>query len=331
MVSLLLLLTVAAHPVSVTRDLHIVLLPRGVEAVRVTHRFGTVAIVGRESDSLEVEARVKVQGRDRGVVQRFAAGIDVIAEGRAETLVVATRYPEFSGDDTTLSYEVDLAVWVPEGFRVSAQNAFGDIRLRDVRADSRLSGRYGNIELERVGGAAVTGRFGDVSASEVFGSISIDNGFGNVFLRGVRGEVRVRNSYGNVEAERPAGMVNITNSFGRVACRCGPGRTAIVNRCGEVTAAIDDPMLELLDIMTRQGLVRLKVAEGLPFQLESRTRGGRVQSGLPLETAERLGTSLAVGRFGEGGPKVAVQAEMGDIYIGVESLFSRHAPERSQE
>jgi len=317
-----------AQAVTVNRSLHIATVPKGFELVRLSHRFGTLRIEGHVQDSLMIDAWVRVSGRDRQLVESFAEGIDIQLSDQGESLVVVTSYPRLQPQDTLFSYDVDLGVRVPAGLRVSAQNAFGDIRLRDLPAGAKLTSRYGNIELERVSGGEVLGRFGDVSVAGNRGPLVIDNGFGNVFLRQVNGAVRVQNSYGSVEAERPQGTVAICNSFGNVVARPGPGRMAIVNRCGEVSAWVTDPTLTLLDIVAQHSKVRLNLGPGVPFQIEGRTRGGRIEAGLPLATAETLGAAVVTGGVGEGGPAIAVQAEMGDIYIGVESLVPGGAPER---
>jgi hypothetical protein len=100
---------------------------------------GSVQVVGWERDEVEVRA-VKTARRNAADLDR----VQIDVEGRPDAVSVRTRYPQESGVDVAVDYEVRVPFRVLLG-GVATVN--GSIRVRGVEGSGRLRSVNGNVEV----------------------------------------------------------------------------------------------------------------------------------------------------------------------------------------
>lgn len=306
------------EPTTVERTVRFALAVSPGVVLALDHRYGNVAVTGAGGDSVVVEARIVVSGRQIEQLRLLAEQVNVNAQPGPETLRVTTFYPDAPGDDSATSFEVDLSVQAPEQVPLSVSNVFGDIQLRGMVNLCWASVRYGQLDMAGCGSSVVTGRYSDVNVADLRGSLAVDNDFGNVLLRDVHGKVRIVNRYGHVESEGNRGAVSIDNCFGDVRCHQDSGSLTVDNRVGDVRAWLSDSQLAELSLVSRVGRIELGVQPGLGYRLTGLVRHGAVLAGVPLQLADEGEWRRFTGLAGEDGAVIELLAYNGDIVISTE-------------
>ncbi len=284
--------------------------------VALNHRYGDVRVTGQsDSGLLVLDAVVRVGASTVEAAQGFVDAVDFEFQSDQGSTVITTRYPRPAQPDPRLSYDVHIDLAVPSSARLEVNNAFGDLRVTGVVGRCDLVNRFGQVELEHCGQCAVTGRYGDVRTKRAQGPVLVENAFGNVVLDEVSDVAQVTNQYGTVQAVRMRGPTRITNVLGSVRARSGSGRMVIENHLGDVSATVQGPELDDLQILSRLGQVELNLARGVPFSLGGRIRHGRITPLVPLRVDDLGAVESVSARAGEGGPLIRLDGVFSDFII----------------
>ncbi|MEO0077821.1 MAG: hypothetical protein ABIK86_02345 [candidate division WOR-3 bacterium] len=284
--------------------------------VALNHRYGDIHITGQsDSGLLVLDAVVYVGASTVEAAQAFADAVDFDFQSDRKGIVITTRYPRPAQLDPRLSYDVHIDLAMPGSARLEVNNAFGDLRVTGVLGVCNLVNRFGQVEIEHCGQCEVTGRYGDVRTKRARGPVLVENAFGNVILDEVSDVAQVTNQYGTVQAVRMRGPTRITNVLGSVRARSGSGRMVIENHLGDVSATVQSPELDDLQILSRLGQVELNLARGVPFSLDGRIRHGRITPLVPLRVDDLGAVESVSARTGEGGPLIRFDGVFSDFII----------------
>ncbi|HTO73938.1 MAG TPA: DUF4097 family beta strand repeat-containing protein [Gemmatimonadales bacterium] len=143
---------------------------------------------------------------------------------------------------------------------------------------------------------------GDVTVTEVNGSLMVSTGSGNVSAAGVKGDLDIDTGSGDVKAERVTGALRIDTGSGNVDARQqSGGRIDIDTGSGDVTlsgAAADD-----LKVDTGSGEIRID---------------GASSPRLTLETGSGNVTAAVSGKV----DRISVETGSGDVRLNLPSDFS---------
>ncbi|HEX4947666.1 MAG TPA: DUF4097 family beta strand repeat-containing protein, partial [Blastocatellia bacterium] len=92
------------------------------------------------------------------------------------------------------------------GSRVVARSTSGDVTLRGINGDTKVSVTSGNISAERMGGAlAITSTSGDLHINEVSANLTATTTSGNITAIDLRADVSVAATSGDIRVERASG------------------------------------------------------------------------------------------------------------------------------
>jgi hypothetical protein len=306
---------ILAQPLVVTRRIEKQVPLAGCRKVIVIHRYGDVTVAGSGGEKALVDAVVRVTATNRGLAEEFAKRVDVRAGGEGDSFVIATAYPPSATADPQFGYQVQLNIKIPAAAATSVVNSFGDVRVAGMDGHSRVSNRFGDVELDRCNQCEAENAYGRVRLAGTRGLAVVRNSYGDVDLRLAGGPVQVTNRYGTVHTDRSAGDVKIDNLFGNVFARPERGALSIDNRYGDVSARVEDAELAALSIVSRLGRVELSLDDAVPFRMDALARQGRILSGLPI-VVRPVGTGQMVSvRQGTGGPLINIQGVWSDFAI----------------
>ncbi len=307
--------TAAADSPVVVRPIHRTIRGR-FNRVALNHRYGDVRVTGQPDSSVVVlDAVVRVSAATAEAAQAFADGVDFDFRPGRGVMVITTRYPRPSRTDPRLSYDVQIDLIVPCSVRLEVDNSFGDLAVRGVHGGCSVASRFGQVELERCGQCAVTGRYGGVRTCRTQGPLHVEHLFGNVSVEEALDVTRVMNLYGTVQAVRMRGPTRITNVLGCVRARPGSGPMVIENHLGQVSATVQGSELDDLRILSRLGQVELNLARGMPFELGGRVRHGRIRPMLPVRVRDLGAIESVSAQTGEGGPQIRFDGLFSDFII----------------
>lgn len=140
----------------------------------------------------------------------------------------------------------------------------------------------------------------------------VDTTVGEVTLLGTRGDTVVRAEVGRVTADGVDGYLDVRAAVGEVRIADTTGIDAVRTELGDVRGDLLGIRGDT-EIRTDLGSVSLGVADDVDFELAASASGG-VDSDLPL-TGVRAGDRRLRGRHGDGGPRLRVRSELGEVTL----------------
>jgi hypothetical protein len=176
----------------------------GIPNIHVSNKFGAIEITSWDNPLVHVEAVITVGAENRMQAERFAQAIDVTGNHVAQNVEVRTVYPlvQASGN---LGYGVNLKLTVPKESKLTVENLFGDVVMKNLSGAVALDVRFGKISLEDIEGELhVRARGEDPLVAR-----NIQNG-GTFTLRSthaefsrIQGKIQVNNYLGSVMIKEP--------------------------------------------------------------------------------------------------------------------------------
>jgi len=173
--------------------------------IEVLNSFGAVKIGAGEAGGVKVHLRKVVYLERESKARELASRVGLRLEREGTLLRVSTNRDEVERDDD-VGLETHLELEVPPDTAVTVRNAHGAVEVSDV-ASADLETSYDRIQVRRVDGdAAVSGRHGEISATQIGGALTSSCRYGDVQVSDVTGKVSLNVEHGDVELARVGGL-----------------------------------------------------------------------------------------------------------------------------
>jgi hypothetical protein len=173
--------------------------PGAVTELRVASDVGSVTVVGRATDTIDVVATKRSWNGRRGL-DRVGVDADLV-----DGVLTVVSTAETGRTTTGRTPRADLTVEVPAGTEGPAVTEvvadFGEVTLTDTRGDTRVETAAGAIVATRVDGyLSLRSTVGRVEAAAVTGLDDVRTEIGSVKveLLGTRQDVAIRSEMGEV-------------------------------------------------------------------------------------------------------------------------------------
>jgi DUF4097 and DUF4098 domain-containing protein YvlB len=143
--------------------------------------------------------------------------------------------------------------------------------------------------------------FGSVSVERVNGNLTVENTNGSVTARNIKGDARVNTSFAGVTLETVGGKISVDNQNGSIS--------VIASR----------PASGCRDILLKTSFspIRVRIPEGLGYNVTARTSFGRISTDLPVTSTGTVGGGDSLsGTIGSGGCQLQLTDSNGSIEIG---------------
>src|ERR1700731_2488365 len=195
---------------------------------------------------------------------------------------------------------------------LDAETSNGRIMLRDARGGVTLKSSFGAIEASNVPkgirGITLTDIGGDTFAKTSFGSVSTER---------INGNLTVETSNGSVTAKTVKGDAGVKTSFAGVTLESVGGRITVDNQNGAISVTAMRPASGCRDISLKTSFssIRVRVPEGLGYNLTARTSFGQISSELPVTSTGSIGGDTLNGTIGTGGCQLQLTDSNGSIEI----------------
>ncbi len=201
---------------------------------------------------------------------------------------------------------------------LDAETSNGKVLVRDARGTVTLKSSFGAIEASNIpkGIRAVTGN-GGITLTDIGGDTFAKTSFGSVLAERIGGSLTVQNSNGSVTARIVKGDAIVNTSFAGVTLDAVGGRIAVDNQNGAISVTAMRPASGCRDISLKTSFssIRVRVPEGLGYNLTSRTSFGRISSELPVTSTGSIGGDTLNGAIGPGGCQLQLTDSNGSIEI----------------
>ena len=312
-------------------------LPPGTALV-VRNEHGRVDVsdaAALEVDSSYEPVTVRRVGGDAKLTTRHA---DVKAEEVQGALTLSARHGAVELRQVAGPASLDVEhgdVTTHQTSALSLTHRYGALTAEDVGGELKVSGEHNGVGAVKVDGRAVVeSGYRDVSLSEVTGETTVTAEHAEVDVKDARGAVVVKLNYGDVTLSRIAGPVELdvehgglnANGLGAGLRGRVSGDDAILDGFrGPVDLEVSRaevrlvPQGELVDdvrVVVRNGGVRLTVPDSSRFTLQASVQSGEIKlDELAGLTLTRSGDDRIEGHMGEGGGRVTLEVEHGDITL----------------
>jgi hypothetical protein len=201
---------------------------------------------------------------------------------------------------------------------LDAETSNGKITVRDARGSVTLKSSFGAIEASNIpkGIRAITGN-GSITLTDIGGDAFAKTSFGSVSTERINGNLTVENSNGSVAARNVKGEVRVNTSFAGVTLESIGGRVTVDNQNGAISVTAMRPASGCRDISLKTSFssIRVRIPEGLGYNLTARTSFGRISSELPVTSTGSIGGDTLSGMIGSGGCQLQLTDSNGSIEI----------------
>lgn len=201
---------------------------------------------------------------------------------------------------------------------LDAETSNGKVLVRDARGSVTLKSSFGAIEATNIpkGIRAITGN-GSVTLTDIGGDTFAKTSFGSVLTERISGNLTVENSNGSVTARNVRGDASVKTSFAGVTLESIGGRITVDNQNGAISVTAMRPAGGCRDISLKTSFssIRVRVPEGLGYNLTARTSFGRISSELPVTSTGSIGGDSLNGTIGPGGCQLQLTDSNGSIEI----------------
>ncbi|HEY6265898.1 MAG TPA: hypothetical protein VIW93_13940 [Candidatus Acidoferrum sp.] len=201
---------------------------------------------------------------------------------------------------------------------LDAETSNGKIVVRDARSSVTLKTSFGAIEASNIpkGIRAVTGN-GGIALADIGGDTFAKTSFGSVLAERISGNLIVENSNGSVTARTVKGDASVNTSFAGVTLESISGRITVDNQNGAISVTAMRPANGCRDISLKTSFssIRVRVPDGVGYNLTARTSFGRISSELPVTSTGSIGGDSLNGTIGPGGCQLQLTNSNGSIEI----------------
>jgi len=163
---------------------------------------------------------------------------------------------------------------------------------------------------------AVTGN-GGITLNDIGGDTYAKTSFGSVLAERINGNLTVENTNGSVTARNVKGDATVNTSFAGVTLESISGRISVDNQNGgiSVTAVRPTSGCREISLKTSFSSIRVRIPEGVGYNLTARTSFGRISSELPVSSTGTIGGDTLNGTIGSGGCQLQLTNSNGSIEI----------------
>jgi DUF4097 and DUF4098 domain-containing protein YvlB len=181
-----------------------------------------------------------------------------------------------------------------------------------------LKSSFGAIDAANVpkGIRAVTGN-GAITLADIGADTYAKTSFGSILAERINGNLTAENTNGSVTARNIKGDAGVTTSFAGVTLESVGGRIRVDNQNGAISVTAMRPASGCRDISLKTSFssIRVRIPDGVGYNVAARTSFGRVSSELPVTATGNLGGDSLNGTIGAGGCQLQLTDSNGSIEI----------------
>jgi hypothetical protein len=201
---------------------------------------------------------------------------------------------------------------------LDAKTSNGKVTVRDARGNVTLESSFGAIEASNIpkGIRAITGN-GAITLTDIGADAYAKTSFGAILAERINGNFTAEDSNGSVTARNVRGDASVNTSFSGVTLESVGGKIRVDNQNGGiyVTANRSSNGCRDIALKTSFSAIRVRVPDGVGYNLSAHTSFGRITSELPVTASGNIGGDSLNGMIGAGGCQLQLNNSNGSIEI----------------
>ncbi|UCF39114.1 MAG: hypothetical protein JSU96_09870 [Acidobacteriota bacterium] len=214
----------------------------GIEEFEIENIYGDIAVTPGDPGQAEVRLVKVVLEEERAAAEAIASEVTIRTEREEARLKITPTRAQVGERGRKL--KTHLTVSIPPEIRLVVNSAYGDIKVNDRAADSKISNSYGRIEVDSIiGNVVLSNRYEAVVVSGVEGSLEINSRRGKVEARNIVGNTQITTDHELIECKGIDGDLDVRNQFGRLQLERITGSLKLDGSGSGVTVAhVDGPV-----------------------------------------------------------------------------------------
>ncbi|MDH5467174.1 MAG: hypothetical protein OEY25_07130, partial [Candidatus Aminicenantes bacterium] len=214
---------------------------------------GDLTITGTDGNEIIVRAVVEVGDSDEEFLEEFLARTELVLEPYRQGFRLKLRSPRdedldkdesdfarilrqvFRSGRFRFSMSTKIDIQVPSKQSLHIENAYGDIKIRDITGNLYVANRSGEVNIQNCGGELeLENSYALVEVIDFSGPVVISNSSGAVVLSNIGGKAEVRNSYKSVDFDQIGGPLTVRSHSSDVRGRDVQGDCEITTSYKEI-------------------------------------------------------------------------------------------------
>ncbi|HEY8197317.1 MAG TPA: DUF4097 family beta strand repeat-containing protein [Gemmatimonadales bacterium] len=216
-----------------------------------------------------------------------------------------------------LDARANLHIGVPSGRQVSVYLAVGEVSISNVNGTLHIDAASAPVTASNTRGELdIDVGAGPVQVTQARGELSVDTGSGGVTVSDVRGEsISIETGSGDVSASNlNSSDLKIDTGSGNIEVTgLKAPQVSLQTGSGSVTADLSGELWNV-SVETGSGDVTLKVPPTLAAEVDIETSSGDIETDFEVAVTRHARDHMT-GRIGEGGGKIDIESGSGGIKL----------------
>jgi DUF4097 and DUF4098 domain-containing protein YvlB len=237
--------------------------------VSISSSDGNIEAVAFDNDKTDVFYIVrknnKVLNISRAELEKEVT-LEVVQSGNSLSIVVKYKN-EFGWSDWRDKMVVSFRLQLPRETECTLRTSDGNIALKGFSRNQRCNTSDGDVSISDVHGSLVASTSdGNISVSKVSGNVEVKTSDGDIHLEEIKGDARASTSDGNVSATKLTGNTSMKTSDGDLTFRDLAGSLNAQTSDGNVRGNLVELKTELT-IRTSDGNISVSVPANIGLDL----------------------------------------------------------------
>ena len=270
---------------------------------------------GGPNVSVDVVRRAKTSSQEHA--NELFKDLDVTFSQQQNDVHIRARYNHpTSWFHWNTDLEVRFVVNVPAQYNVDLTTSGGDITVSDLGGTVKVRTSGGDVSLGRIDGIVdVRTSGGDVSIAAARASSTLSTSGGDIKVGDATGSLFTKTSGGSIEIRRASADLKAQTSGGSIDIGDAGGAIDASTSGGSISAHLSRQPHADSRLSTSGGGITIHVAPNVALDVDAHTSGGDVASDVPITILGKQNDSSLNGKLNGGGPKLVLRSSGGDIRV----------------
>jgi hypothetical protein len=279
--------------------------------------FGTIDVVPGVDNQVALQAHRRIDFGDAAKEKEYFAATPVTVTRDGNVITVQARSSKAKNWWNVGHSEThgQYTLHVPKKFETDLRSDSGDVFVTEISGSATVNTNGGKLGFKQLEGS--------LNANTSGGSIEVRDCRGPSRIETSGGDITVVNGTGTLDAKTSGGRIDVRNFFGATQVTTSGGNLELQKISGEIVgktsggsihAAIRADVMDDVQLQTSAGNIDVSLSENATVDIDASTIGGKIFSGLPVETTDVHSEHLR-GKLNGGGTSVKLETSAGNITI----------------
>jgi len=259
---------------------------------------GDIEVKSWDKNEVKINALKISRASSLAQAEENAKKVEIEVLKEDNVLRISTKYPK--SPFRSLNVSIDYNLLIPAEAAIKIKSVSGDVSLTEIG---------GSVETDTVSGdIEVSGASKGVECKAVSGDLTMTDISGSLYLKAVSGDIDLRRIKGSVEAETVSGEIDLKNISEAQTVRAK-------SLSGEVTY---DGRLKAdgkYELKSHSGDIRMIIPAESAFDFEAETFSGSIDSEFAIVVSGKISRKEIRGSVNGGGADIKLSTFSGDISL----------------